>query len=575
MQKSNNIQTSNEIQYINGTQLYNAALYARLSREDGDKSESDSIGNQRDLIKDFLQSKPEIKLVSERVDDGYSGVTFDRPALNGMLEDVRGGKINCIVVKDLSRFGRNYIEVGRYTRTIFPLLGVRFIAVNDGYDSADGKSLSNDYIIPFKNIINDAYCADISKKIRSQLEIKRKKGDYIGAFTPFGYVKDPNNKNKLVVDVTAAEIVKDIFRWKITGMSYQGIADKLNKLGVLSPYEYKKSLGLGCSAVLKVNAKAKWSPNAIQRILYNEAYTGVLIQGKTTTPNYKVKNLIVKDKSEWVRVEGAHEAIISKEEFALVADLLGRDTRSAPSRDTVYPFSGMVFCSKCGQSIIRKVAETKNGKYYLYMCTRTHKTDKREGCAGIRIKESELERDIRAALKRHIKILLDIEDVIQFIGRKPNREADIKRLCEQINTKKSEIDKLERRKVQLYEDFIDGEICKEDYAAFKKNYDRQIADIEIIISNLERELENIYNENGKNQIDSGKWIDTFRQYRNINELDSTLELSRELIVKLIDKIIVYEDNRLEIIFRYMDEFEQAVKILNARTTDNTDETGVR
>ena len=500
MQKNNNVQTLNELQNINGTQLYNAALYARLSRDDGDKTESDSIGNQRDLIKDYLKSKPEIKLVSERVDDGYSGVTFDRPALNEMLEDVRSGKINCIVVKDLSRFGRNYIEVGRYTRTIFPLLGVRFIAINDGYDSAEATSLSNDYIIPFKNIINDAYCADISKKIRSQLEIKRKKGDYIGAFTPFGYIKDPKNKNKLIVDINASEIVKEIFKWKIEGMSYQGIADKLNNLGVLSPYEYKKSLGLGCSAVLKVYPKAKWSPNAIQRILYNEIYTGVLLQGKTTTPNYKVKNLIVKDKSEWIRVENAHEAIISKDEFALVSDLLGRDTRSAPLRDTAYPFSGMVFCSKCGQSIIRKVSATKKGKSYLYMCTRTHKTDKREGCAGIRIKENELERAVRDALKRHIKILLDIEDVVKFIDRNQNNEIEIKKLREQIDAKKVETAKLESRKVQLYEDFTDGEINREDYTDFKRNYDRQIADVEAITANLERELKNIYDNSGKNQI---------------------------------------------------------------------------
>lgn len=529
-------------------QIFNAALYARLSREDGDKGESDSIVNQKDLIKDFLKSKPEIQLISERVDDGYSGVTFDRPALNAMLDDVRSGEINCIVVKDLSRFGRNYIEAGRYIRTLFPLLGVRFIAINDGYDSADEDNAANHYILPFKNIINDAYCADISKKVRSQLEVKRRKGDYIGAFVPFGYLRSSENKNKLVVDKVAAEVVREVFRCKITGMSYQKIADKLNSLGVPSPLEYKQSTGMSCSSALKVNPTAKWSPNAIQRILYNEVYTGTLVQGKMTTPNYKVKSKIVKDKSEWVRVENAHEAIISKEKFELVASLLNRDTRTAPNKTTAYPFSGMVFCSRCEQSMVRKVTHGKSASYYFYVCTRTHKKDKREGCAGIRISEPKLFKAVTLVVRNYIKGVLDMDEALQVIDELPGKEADVKKLQHQIGVKKEEIDKLNSRKVRLYEDFTDGEITRGEYELFKKNYDLQIGEAETAVENLQNELAQI---SGEKSGSKGEWLEYFREYRDFTEL------SRELIVKLIDKIIVYEGGRLEVIFRYKDALSES------------------
>jgi len=212
------------------TTIYNAAGYLRLSKEDGDKKESDSILNQRDLITNFVKSMPEIRLCSERIDDGFSGVDFNRPAFNLMMEDVKAGRINCIIVKDLSRFGRNYIEAGRDIERIFPFLGVRFIAINDGYDSAKKRTQSDEIIIPFKNLVNDAYCRDISVKIRSQLDVKRKKGEFIGSFAVYGYLKSMENKNQLVIDPYAAKIVRDIFAWKLDGLSQQGIAGRLNEI---------------------------------------------------------------------------------------------------------------------------------------------------------------------------------------------------------------------------------------------------------------------------------------------------------------------------------------------------------
>ena len=208
---------------------------------------------------------------------------------------MKAGRTDCIIVKDLSRFGRNYLDAGEYIEKIFPFLGVRFIAVNDNYDSLGDKKASDDLIIPFKNLINEAYCRDISVKIRSQLEIKRKNGQFLGSFAAFGYLKDEQNKNKLVVDQYAADIVRDIFKWKLEGVSPQDIADALNKLGVLSPMEYKRSLGMKFTTSFKTNSKALWSAGTVIRVLKNPIYTGVLIQGKETTPSYKVHKRVISE----------------------------------------------------------------------------------------------------------------------------------------------------------------------------------------------------------------------------------------------------------------------------------------
>ena len=207
---------------------YRTGLYYRLSKEDGDKVESDSIVNQRAMIRDYVRTRKEFCVVDEYVDDGYSGSNFERPDFKRLYEDLQSGAVNCVIVKDLSRFGRNYIEVGRYLERLFPLMGVRLIAINDNYDSADEHRNSDAIIVPIKNLMNDAYCRDMSVKIKTQLEAKRKRGEYVGNFVVYGYRKDVKNRNRLVVDEEGAEIVKQIFTWKLEGMSDQGNADKLN-----------------------------------------------------------------------------------------------------------------------------------------------------------------------------------------------------------------------------------------------------------------------------------------------------------------------------------------------------------
>ncbi len=233
----------------------------------------------------------------------------------------------------------------------------------------------SEMIIPFKNLINDAYCRDISVKIRSHMDIKRRNGEYIGAFAAYGYLKDEENKNHLVIDDYAADVVRDIFTMKLCGMSQQSIADKLNADGILSPIQYKKSIGIELESSFQKSIKPKWSYNAVLRILKNEVYTGTVVQGKCTTPNYKIKKRIHKDEAEWIRVENMHEAIVSRSEFDLVQALLLRDTRVSPDRAEVFPLAGMVYCADCGEPMVRKTIPS-NGKKYIYYVCAGNKRDK-------------------------------------------------------------------------------------------------------------------------------------------------------------------------------------------------------
>ena len=349
-------------------QIYKAAKYIRLSYTDDKSNESDSVGNQRKLIEEFASHHPEIELVSERVDDGYSGVIFDRPAFKEMMDDIMEGKINCVIVKDLSRLGREYIETGRYMRRVFPAYGVRFIAINDNIDTIN-ESAGDDLTVSVKNIMNEAYARDISLKTRSSLETKRKNGDFVGAFTVYGYRKSEENHNLLVVDEYAAQVVRSIFRMRLEGFSPYAIANELNRLGTLSPLAYKKMNGLPCARNGYTDRKdCRWSSTTIVRILQDETYTGTLVQGKQGSQHFKLKEIENRPQSEWIRVEHAHEAIIEPHDFDLVQKIRQLDTRTSPGKNKVYLFSGILICGCCGARMIRKTNRYTDKEYHYYYC---------------------------------------------------------------------------------------------------------------------------------------------------------------------------------------------------------------
>ena len=524
----------------NLSKTYLCGGYLRLSKEDGDVAgsetlQSNSIENQKEYIEDYIHSKPEIKIVDFYVDDGYSGVNFDRPDFQRMLQDIKNKKIDCVIVKDLSRLGRNYIEVGKYIERLFPLLGVRFIAINDNFDSADDTAASNNIIIPFKNLINDAYCRDISIKIRSHLEVKRKRGEFIGAFAVYGYMRG-KDKNKLIVDPYAAEIVKEIFGMKMDGMSQQAIADELNSLGILSPAEYKKEQGSGYKTVFQTHSKAKWTAMAVMRVLTNEIYVGTLIQGKESTPNYKVKVREKKPREEWIRIENAHEAIINRADFEIISDIIQKDTRVTAGKRAVSIYSGYLVCADCGCSMVRKKAYSGSFEYVYYVCSGNKKN--------------------KDTWQLHLKHLADLQESILYIRKTSYNSDKIKMMVLQSEKIKGDIEKYNRLKLECYEDYKNELITQDEYLLFKKELDNRIEDTKKAATELSKK---------KRMLLDGRYEKESFMEKFLTSKD--IELKRSLFVRFISQIYVYEDHRIEIMFRYQDEIKQLARLVEEIRND--------
>ena len=528
--------------------IYHAAIYVRLSKEDGDagnaaKAESNSISNQKNLIKDFLKGKEDIVVVSERVDDGYSGSSFERPAFQMMLEDIKKGAIDCVVVKDLSRFGREYIDSGMYIERLFPALGVRFIAINDGYDSLDGKNQSNEIIIPFKNLINDAYCRDISVKIRSHLEVKRKNGEYIGSFTPFGYRKSAEDYHRIVIDPYAAKVVQDIFRMKLHGMSQDGIAGRLNEMGILPPAEYKASIGSNYRTGFKTKEKSEWTSVMVRRILTNETYIGNLVQGRRTTPNHKVKKTVLKEESDWTRIEKNHEAVIPDRDFEIVQRLLSMDTRTAPDHDGVYPLSGLAVCGGCGMPMVRKTS-TAGGKTYAYYVCSTHKASKE--CSPHSISAEKLEKTVLSLLQQHISNILELKRILSFIETVPFQQIDMRKLEERRAEKEAEIQRCTELGTTLYEDMRDGMISREDYRELHAAYEARRKSAQAAVRQIGMEMEQVL----ERKSGGFAWLDYFTEHQNIGGL------TRYVAVSLVREVRVIDKKNIEVVFDFDDCYRE-------------------
>lgn len=538
---------------------YHAAIYLRLSQEDGDisvsdKNESNSISTQRDLIQAFLRKQADILYEAEFCDDGYTGTNFDRPGFTDMMKAVREKRVDCIIVKDLSRFGRDYIESGKYIQKIFPMLGVRFIAINDGYDSADTENQSNDFVLPFKNLINDSYCRDISIKSRSNLEVKRRNGEFVGNFAVFGYMRSPDDKHKLIVDEEAAVVVRNIFNWKQEGWNAQQIANHLNKLRFPSPMEYKKKCGHNYRTSFKTKTVAQWSAVAVLRILKNPVYTGVLEQGKTTTPNYKVKTRIVKDESKWARVENAHEAIITPAQFELVQTVLGLDTCRAEGQDEIYPFSGMIYCADCQSPMIHRTATAGGKKYQYYMCS-GNKRDK-DSCTTHNIKCELVEKVVLATVQAHISMAIDIDNAMKRVEALDWEKREICKIDAQISAMELDVEKFNNIKMELYEDLKSDLITKEEYHSFKNDYDIRIQSIRQQIAGLVSQRNAV--EGGLTSVQG--WFAQFRKYENIEKL------TRLTIVSLIERVEINENKDIHVKFRHADQFTAALEYLQMQGT---------
>ena len=529
---------------------YQAAVYVRLSKEDVDagnleKAESNSITNQKQLILDYLKGHPEINIVSTRVDDGYTGTNYDRPAFQLMMEDIKAGRVNCVVVKDLSRFGREYINAGKYIDRLFPYFGVRLIAINDQIDTIT-QSSSNDFNIMLKNLMNDNYCRDISVKIRSQFAVKRKNGEYTGSFTPYGYQKCEDDHNKLEIDPYAAGVVQDIFRWKIEGYSQAAIAKKLTDTGVLAPSEYKRSQGIRFKSGFQKKARVLWTSVAVRRILTNPIYTGKLIQGMRTTPNYKIKTVIKASPENWVVVDDAVEAIISPKTFALVQRILTMDTRTAPKETMVFPLAGLVFCGDCGSPMVRKTTVSGKKKYIYYTCI----SSKEKGvCSSHLIPEQQLMDSVLILLQKHISLVAQLEGCLKAIQSSPMQKIGVQKQYERLTKLEEEEERYRKLKVSLYQDFQEDILSKEDYLEIRAQYDEKITDVSMAKQQLQREI-SLAGADGKS---IPEWVSDFMEHKNLQCL------TRAVAVECIEEIRVFEGKKLEIQFTHAQDYAQLLE----------------
>ena len=534
-----------------------AAMYLRLSRDDkstsggfdvGDvtdregnlKSESNSIGNQRELIKAFIHEQQDIELYDIYVDDGFSGSNFNRPEFKRMISDIEAGKVNCVIVKDLSRFGRDYIESGRYIQKIFPALSVRFIALTDHYDSFRADVSESGIVLPVKNFINDSYCRDISTKVKSQFEVKRKNGECIAPFAPYGYKKAENDKNRLVPDDYAADIVGKIFAWKIEGMAVSAIAEKLNGLGVLSPKEYKKSTG-NYKGGFSGAVKSGWSSSTVKRILTNETYLGHMVQGKREKINYKLKKSVDKPRDEWIKVENTHEAVISEDQFHIVQNLLKVDGRVSPVTEKNGLFTGILFCGDCGEQMIRRTNRYKDTCKVHYICSTKNRGD---GCSRHSIEEEKLKEIVAEMIRHYANCFLEEKQMFEKALEMETNFESIVRYDTEIARLKGEQDKYYSLCSGLHEDLRQGVVTKEEFERLHGDFRRKASEFE----EAQKKQEDMIKELFKNGVISAARLKTMQESSELKEID------RHTLCSMVKAIRVFENKRLEVEFYYMNQY---------------------
>lgn len=522
--------------------------YCRLSKEDGGRHESDSIGNQRKLIQEYAATHDDVELIDIKDDDGYTGTNYDRPGFCAVMKAIEDGRADCVIVKDLSRLGREYIETGKYLEMVFPEKGVRFIAINDDVDS-DRRNQSDDIIIPVKNLMNESYCRDLSKKLRAQFRLQRRNGEFLGAFASYGYRKSPDDKHKLIIDEYAATIVRSIFSFKMQGYSQQAIADCLNQMGELPPSEYKKQDGLRYRSGFKSSGEAKWSAVTVRGILTNPLYTGELVQGKRGTPNYKIKKMRQRKPEEWVAVKNNHVPIVDELMFSVVQKMLQRDTRTPPEAETVQHLAGVLFCPDCGRAMCRRVVTRCGKKFYYYVCS-THKRG--AGCSSHTFPQEKLEAAVLHAIQNQVRIVVEMEELMRQVSSGDLLAVKLKRADLLIEKKRQEIAHYEAFRMKLFEAKADGLIDREEYGQMWEKYTRQIQTAQAALKELERRRDGLESESAPDRA----WMEQFLKYRNITAL------SREVVVTLVDQIYVYEDRRLRINFNFRDELAEVLALLS-------------
>lgn len=516
------------MQSKNKNQIGITALYCRLSRDDGTESESNSIGNQKKLLS---QKAKEMGLTDTKyyVDDGYTGTNFNRPGFQQLIDDIEIGLVSAVMVKNLSRLGRDYVSVGNYTDSYFPEHNVRFIAVNDAIDSDEGES----EIAPFKNILNEMYARDISKKIRSSHRLRGSMGEPLSQ-PPYGYMKSPENKKKWIIDPEAATVVKSIFKMCLDGKGNETIARELQENKVLIPMAYWRSKGLNRGGKKTQTNPYKWCKTTIQKILSQQEYCGDIINFKTYSKSFKNKTRYENSKENWAVFKDVNEPIIDRETFETVQKFISKTKRRTPKKENGERsiFNGLIYCGDC-HSKMRYHTSTSNKEIHYFTCS-DNKVDYRGKCPGRHyVRADALEEVVKLELRRLVKMLeIDESYFAQLILRKNDeeREKDKKFLESELQKAIARSSTVSQLYEKLYEDNVIGKVSDEWFVELSHKYEKERMDLKAKIADTRHKIEELKNTNSE----YGKFISAIRRFMQMDNLTSPL------LRELIDHIDIFE-----------------------------------
>lgn len=539
---------------------YLTAAYVRLSVEDSGKKGADTIEGQKKLLCDFISGHADMEPAGVWCDNGETGTNFSRPQFEAMMEKVRHGEINCIVVKDLSRFGRNYKETGNYLERIFPFLGVRFIAVTDNFDTLTAERNANGYIVPLKNIINEAYSKDISKKSASALHTKQKRGDFIGAWAPYGYSKNPDDTHRLIVNEDTAPTVRQIFAWRLEGLSIVQITRRLNDAGILSPSAYLYETGLVKTEKYR---GVPWHTQVLKSLLSHPVYLGHMVQGRKRQSFYDGAKQVYTPESEWAVVHDTHEPIIDRQTFDAVQKLA--QERKAEYHSRLGKFDGMggsenifrqlVYCSDCKRPLVR-YKNVSHGKklWYTFICP-TH-ANAPDACPKKGIREDKLAEIIRAAIQKQVSLAVDLNTVIQSINNSPSFCQEVEQSRSRIVNAKRTLKRCQSLYDSLYQNYVEGLMGEDEYISLRERYKQQAEDAQRTISRLEQEA-----LSGRQYTSDNLFLQAFTQFQ------FCVELTRDMLTALVERVYIDGNDGVEIIFKYRDEYKDLCDFVERRAAE--------
>lgn len=530
---------------------WKAALYIRLSKEDmeGNQSESASVANQREILLEYLKLHPDIELYDIYIDDGWSGTRFERPSWSRLMKDAHAGNVNCVIVKDLARFGRNYTDGGKLLEDEFVRLRIRFISLNNGIDTVyDNMNAATRCIsIGVTNVINESVAATTSVNVRGTLNCNRKQGKFIGSFPSYGYLKDPNDYHKLIIDEEVAPIIRMIYKKFIDGEGIISIAKDLNEMGIPNPSMYKQLKGWNYKHPTGKNNDGLWQDSSVRRILQHEMYIGNMVQGRNTTISYKIKECRAIPKEEWIVVENTHEGIIDRETFDKAQSLFRRSIRKPPQKKEVDLFAGLVRCADCFRIMNKKTNTHSYGTYHYYRCVTARKMHK-SACTNHTIRIDKLEEAVLAYVQTMVKVAVEFDETIKAINNSSKRKQETDHLKKTLQIHEKEREKCMKMQLDLYPDWKSGAITQEEYMLLKAKISERVIALDEMIANLKRTEQ----EYSRNVSDENAFITHFKKYHGIEKL------TRPMLVELIDAIYVHEGGRINVKIKQGDAFEKVL-----------------